>query len=77
MVKPLPSNTEGAGLTSVWGAEIAQIPCGQKIITQKQYCNKFNKDFKNGHIKKKNLIMLRFDKKQHSVKQLSFNKKIN
>ena len=31
----------------------SHIPCGQKTknIEQKQYCNKFNKDFKNGPLK--------------------------
>ena len=55
VVKTSPSNTGGAGSIPGWGAKIphASRPKNQK---QKQYCNKFNKDFKNGpHQKKKNL----------------------
>ena len=55
MVKTLPSNAAGAG--SIPGRVGAKIPhdSGPKNqnIKQKQYCNKFNKDFKNGpHFKK-------------------------
>ena len=56
VVKTSPSNAGGAGSIPDWGAK---IPCAfatrkQKNIKQKQYCNKFNKDFKNGpHQKKK------------------------
>ena len=55
MVKTSPSNTGGVGLIPGWGAKIphAAQPKNQNI-KQKQYCNKFNKDFKNGpHQKKK------------------------
>ena len=47
MVKTLPFNAGGAGSISGWRAKI--MPRGQKKqnIKQKQYCNKFNKDFKN------------------------------
>ena len=49
MVKTSPSNAEGAG--SIPGQE-AKIPHASQPknqnIKQKQYCNKFNKDFKNG-----------------------------
>ena len=49
MIKTLPSNTGGGGSTPdqrtkfphVWGQK-------KKDIKQKQYCKKFNKDFKNG-----------------------------
>ena len=54
-MKILPSNA--GGVSSVTGQE-AKIPhiSGPKNqnIKQKQYCNKFKKDFKNGpHLKKK------------------------
>ena len=46
VVKTLPSNAGGAGSIPGWGAE---IPCAlrpkNQNIKQKQYCNKFNKDF--------------------------------
>ena len=49
MVKTLPSSVGGAGLISGRGARIphASWPKGQNV-KQRQYCNKFNKDFKNG-----------------------------
>ena len=50
-----PSNAGGAALIPGQGAKIphASRPKNQNI-KQKQYCNKFNKDFKNGpHQKKK------------------------
>ena len=58
VVKTSPSNAEGAGSIPGQGAK---IPDGSQPkhqnIKQKQYCNKFNKDFKNGphqkHLKKK------------------------
>ena len=48
MVKTLPSDAEGVGLIPGWGAEITHAlgPKNQNI-KQKQYCNKFNKNFKN------------------------------
>ena len=58
VVKILPSNAGGAGSIPVWGDK---IPCASQPktqnIKQKQYCNKLNKDFKNGPQlkKKKNL----------------------
>ena len=58
MVKTLPSNVGGAGLIPGWGDKIPQSLQRKKTqsIKQKQYCNQFNKDFKNGpHQKKKNL----------------------
>ena len=54
MVRILLSNAGGAGLIPGRGAKIlhASQPKNQNI-TQKQYCNKFNKDFKKMvHIKK-------------------------
>ena len=48
MVKTSPSNAGGATSTPGQGAKISHIlwPKNQNI-KQKQYCNKFNKDFKN------------------------------
>ena len=53
-IKTSPSNAGGAGLTPGWGAEIphASQPKNQNTKKQKQYCNKFNKNFKNGLYKK-------------------------
>ena len=49
MVKTLLSNAGGEGSIPGWGAKIphASWPKNQNI-KQKQYCKKFNKDFKNG-----------------------------
>ena len=51
LVEISPSNIEGTDSISVWGAKIphASRPKNQNIKKkkQKQYCNKFNKDFKN------------------------------
>ena len=51
----MPVNAGGTGLIPDWGVN---IPCAlwpkKKTIKQKQYSNRFNKDFKNGpHIHKK------------------------
>ena len=48
------SNAEDVGSIPGWGAKIpyALWPKNQNV-KQKQYCNKFNKDFKNGPQKKK------------------------
>ena len=57
MVKTLPSDAGGAGSIPGQGAKIphASWPKNQNI-KPKQYCNKFNKDFKNGpHQKKKKI----------------------
>ena len=57
MVKTLPSSAKGMGLIPGQGAKISHAS-GPKYqdIKQKQYCNKFNKDLKNGpHKKKKKL----------------------
>ena len=51
VVKTLPSNSGGEG--SIPGRELRFHMPGAKIlknIKQKQYCNRFNKDFKNDHI---------------------------
>ena len=50
-VKALPSKAGGTGLIPTQGAKIphASWPkTKKKNIKEKQYCNKFNKDFKNG-----------------------------
>ena len=49
MVKTLPSNARGAVSIPGQGTKVphASGPKNQNI-KQKQYCNKFNKDFKNG-----------------------------
>ena len=48
VVKTSPSNAGGEGSIPGWGAKIPHAlgPKNQHI-KQKQYCNKFNKDFKN------------------------------
>ena len=61
-VKTSPSNAEGVGFIPDWGAKI-HMPHGQKTKKKKkkkkkQFCNKFNKDFKNGPHQKKSLKML-------------------
>ena len=55
VVRILPSNAEGESSIPGQGAKIlyASQPKNQNI-KQKQYCNKFNKDFKNG-LHQKNL----------------------
>ena len=58
VVETSPSNAGGASSIPGWGAKIphAWRPKNQNI-KQKQYCNKFNKDFKNGpHQKKKKTL---------------------
>ena len=45
VVKTSPSSVGGAGSLPVQGAKILHA-CWPKPIKQKQYCNKFNKDFK-------------------------------
>ena len=57
VIKTSSFNTGGAGLIPGWGAKIphASRPKNQNI-KRKQYCNKFNKDFKrNGPHQKKSL----------------------
>ena len=54
VVKTLPSNTGGASSTPGQGAKIPHTSRPKnKTIKQKQYCNKLNKDFKNGPDQKK------------------------
>ena len=54
VIKTAPSNAGDVGSISGLGAKIphASWPKNQNI-KQKQYCNRFNKDFKNGPCKKK------------------------
>ena len=49
-VKTLPSNAGDTGLNPGWGAKIPAglVAKNPKHKKQKQYCNKFKKDFKNG-----------------------------
>ena len=55
MVNTLPSNAVGVGSVPGRGAKISHaLRSKNQNIKQKQYCNKFNKDFKKiVHIKKK------------------------
>ena len=54
MAKKLPCNAGGdMGSIPDWRAKI-HLPENQNL-KQKQYCNKFNKDFKNGPHQKRNL----------------------
>ena len=55
VVKTSPSNAGGVGLIPGRGAKIPHASWPKnRNIKQKQYCNKFNKDLKNGpHQKKK------------------------
>ena len=46
VVKISPSNAGGTGGIPDWGDQISYA-LGPKNIKQKQYCNKFNKHFKN------------------------------
>ena len=49
MVKTSPSSEGGAGSIPGWGAKIPHASrTKNQNIKQKQYCNKFSKDFKNG-----------------------------
>ena len=49
VVMTLPSNAGVVGLVPGWGAKIPQaLHAKSQNINQKQYCNKFNKNFKNG-----------------------------
>ena len=48
MVSTLPFNAVGVGLIPDWGAKIPHaLQPKDHSLKQKQYCNKFNKDFKN------------------------------
>ena len=61
MVKTLPSNAGGAGSIPGQGAKIphASWPKNQNIKKKKQYCNKSNKDFKNGPHQKKKILKVK------------------
>ena len=49
VVRTSRSNAGGAGSTPGWGPKIPQASWSQnQNVTQKQYCNKFKTDFKNG-----------------------------
>ena len=48
VVKTLPSNARSEGLITGQRAKIPHALWPNKNIKQKQYCNKFNKDFKKG-----------------------------
>ena len=67
VVKTSPSNA-GVQLRSVVGELRSHMSWGQKNqnIKQKQYCNKFNKDFKNGPHQKKILKKKRYILNVHS-----------
>jgi len=57
-VKTLPSSAEGAGSIPGQGAKVAYASWSKcQNIKQKQYCSKFNKDFKNGPPPKKVLFV--------------------
>ena len=54
VVKILPSNAGGAGSIPGQGAKFTHALWSKnQNIKQKQYCNKFNKNFKNGPHQKK------------------------
>ena len=57
MVKTLPSNARGKGLIPSREVKTpyASQP-GNQNIKQKQYCNKFNKSFRNGPRQKENIL---------------------
>ena len=53
VVKTLPFNAQGVGSIPGWEAKILQaLRPKHQSIKQKQYYNKFNKDFKNGPCQK-------------------------
>ena len=52
----MPSNAGGGGLILDWGAKIPHASQSEnRNMKQKQYCNKFNKDFQIWFTLKKNL----------------------
>ena len=56
MVRASPSNAGGASSVTGEGARILHASWSKnQNLKQKQYCNKFNKDFENGLYEKKNL----------------------
>ena len=49
MVKTLPSNAGNTDSIPGWGSEIPHASCPKnQNVKQKEYCNKFNEDFKTG-----------------------------
>ena len=52
MVETSPSKAGGAYLIPGWELS-SHVPCDQRNIKQKQYCNKFSKDIKMVNIRKK------------------------
>ena len=66
VVKTSPSNAGGAASICGWEAKIPHASCSKKLNTkQKQYCNKFNKDFgPHQEIFKKKKIHLKRTKEQ-------------
>jgi len=52
---------------SLVGELRSHMPCSQNIEKQKQYCNRFNKDFKSGSHKKKKKKKL--DKKETDTRK--------
>ena len=56
VVRTSPSHAEGAGSIPGQGPQIPHaLQSKNQNVKQKQYCNKFKKDFKNGPHKKKQL----------------------
>ena len=56
-VKTLPSNAGGGGSIPIRELRCHMPPGWKKQnIKQKQYCNKFNKDFRKGPHPKKNIL---------------------
>ena len=58
VVKTSPSKARSAGSIPAQGAKIpgALWQKKTKMLRQKEYCNKFNKDFKNGPYPKKESV---------------------
>ena len=69
MVRTSPSKAGGAGSIPCWGAKIPHTsgPKDQNI-KQKQDCNKFNQDFKNGPYQNK---LKKSKKKKKKKKDIS------
>ena len=60
MVRTLPSNAGGAGSIPGRGPGIPHgLRPGSQGIEQRQYCNKFNRDFKNDPHQKKKILKKR------------------
>ena len=62
---------QGVRVRSLVGELRSHMPRGQKNIKQKQYCNKFSKDFKNGppqkNVKRKLDLSLKKEKYSNSL----------